>query len=336
MKFSRPTTTDADAHSARPQSGGLFARLAETRRGLASGLAGLFGDASGQNESNVASKSTAAQLEELHDQLIVADVGVDAAEQIIQRLRRDADDANDASAERLMSSLRAVLMEILAPCERSLLIDASAKPFVILMVGVNGTGKTTTLAKLAGRLRGAGGKVMLAACDTFRAAAIEQLQAWGQRLDIPVIAQTHGADAAAVAYDAYSAALARGMDVLLIDTAGRQHTHGDLMEQLKKIKRVLQKVNVALPHETLLTVDAGNGYNALSQVEHFQQAVGLSGLCVTKLDGTAKGGVVVALAKRFGLPIRYVGTGQEAQDIDEFSAAEFVAALLPEARPTHP
>ena len=329
MKFSRPATTESK--SARPQSGGLFARLAKTRRGLASGLAGLFGDAGGQNESNIQSKSNDAQLEELHDQLLLADVGVDASERIIQRLRGDADNNN---ADRLLSSLRVALTEILAPCERSLVIDATAKPFVILMVGVNGTGKTTTLAKLAGRLRGDGGKVMLAACDTFRAAAIEQLQTWGQRLEVPVIAQSHGADAAAVAYDAYSAALARGMDVLLIDTAGRQHTHGDLMEQLKKIKRVLHKVNPAVPHETLLTVDAGNGYNALSQVEHFQQAVGLSGLCVTKLDGSAKGGMVVALAERFGLPIRYVGTGQEAEDIDEFSAAEFVAALLPEA-PSH-
>ena len=321
MKVSHPATA--------AESSGLFARLAKTRRNLADGLGGLWGGGS------VAPGE--ALFEELHDQLLLADVGVDAGERIMNRLRRDAGDANDGPpADRLLESLRAVLAEILEPCERPLVINAAAKPFVILMVGVNGTGKTTTLAKIAGRLRGSGGdgdgsKVMLAACDTFRAAAIEQLQTWGRRLEVPVIAQSHGADAAAVAFDAHNAARARGMDVLLIDTAGRQHTHGDLMEQLKKIKRVLRKVGPAVPHETLLTVDAGNGYNALSQVEHFQAAVGLDGLCVTKLDGTAKGGVVVALAERFGLPIRYIGTGQEAADLRAFCAAEFVAALLPQA-----
>lgn len=329
MKVSRPATADAGSksarHIARPaaaESDGLFARLAKTRRTLADGLAGLLGGGG----ASVSDARFEDVLENLHDQLLLADVGVDAGGRIIKHVRRDAGDDADC----LMASLRAALTGILGPCEQPLVIDAAARPFVVLMVGVNGTGKTTTLAKLAGRLSGDGGKVMLAACDTFRAAAIEQLQTWGRRLEVPVIAQSHGADAAAVAYDAYSAARARGMDVLLVDTAGRQHTHDDLMEQLKKIKRVLRKIDPAAPHEILLTVDAGNGYNALSQAGHFQQAVGVDGLCVTKLDGTAKGGVVVALAECFGLPIRYVGTGQEAEDLREFSAAEFIAALLPQ------
>ena len=336
MKASPPATADVSPPPTRPESGGLFARLAKTRRSLADGLAGLFGG--GDGGSGDGDAINAALFEDLHDRLLLADVGVEASERIISRLRRDTGDGPATDASRVMASLRAVLAEILEPCELPLVIDATARPFVILMVGVNGTGKTTTLAKLAGRLSGGGdgSKVMLAACDTFRAAAIEQLQTWGQRLAVPVIAQSHGADAAAVAYDAYNAAHARGMDVLLIDTAGRQHTHDDLMEQLKKIKRVLHKMDPAVPHEILLTVDAGNGYNALSQVEHFQQAVGLDGLCVSKLDGTAKGGVVVALAERFGLPIRYIGTGQEVGDIREFSAAEFIAALLPETPQSNP
>lgn len=331
MKGSRSATADSGPPSARhsaAESGGLFTRLTRTRRNLADRLAGLLGGAGSAEAGH-------ALFGHMQDQLLLADVGVDASERIINRLKRDANDRNPAAVGRvpgsLLESLRAVVVEILEPCEQPLVVDAEARPFVILMVGVNGAGKTTTLAKLAGHLGHRGNKIMLAACDTFRAAAIEQLQTWGRRLEVPVIAQSHGADAAAVAYDAYRAARARGVDVLLIDTAGRQHTHGDLMEQLKKIKRVLHKVNPAAPHEILLTVDAGNGHNALSQVEHFQRAVGVDGLCVSKLDGTAKGGVVVALAERFGLPIRYIGTGQEAADIRQFSAAEFVAALLPRA-----
>ncbi len=344
MKIFRPVKIDTDASSpssespessqspTRPPSDGLFARLAATRRNLSDGLAGLLsGGRASRNDGGVVDGARLEELlEELHDQLLLADVGVEASERIINRLRRDS--KAGILAAQLADSLRMVVAEILAPCAMPLRIDTAAKPFVILMVGVNGTGKTTTLAKLAARLRGEGNQVMLAAGDTFRAAAIEQLQTWGQRLDVPVIAQTHGADAAAVAFDAHSAARARGMDVLLIDTAGRQHTRGDLMEQLKKIKRVLRKVDSAAPHEILLNIDAGNGYNALSQVEHFQQAVGIDGLCVTKLDGTAKGGVVVALAERFELPIRYVGSGQEISDIQPFSAEEFITALLPETR----
>ena len=336
MKFFRPSITDTAAASEGdstpnngsasnddPKKSGLFARLSKTRRSLASGLSGLFG---------AAHKIDDSLFDDLQDQLLLADVGVTASERIINRLKQDAREKNYTESGQLQDSLRKALVEILQPCEQPLVVKAADGPFVILMVGVNGVGKTTTLAKLAGQLQSRGSKVMLAACDTFRAAAIEQLQTWGERLKIPVIAQSHGADAAAVAFDAYSAACARAMDVLLIDTAGRQHTHGDLMEQLKKIKRVLQKANPAIPHEVLLTVDAGNGQNVISQVEHFQQAVGLDGLCVTKLDGTAKGGVVVALVDRFALPIRYLGVGEEVEDLRQFSADEFVAALLPPAQ----
>lgn len=304
------------------EQNGLFARLRSTRRMLADGLTELYG--------RVGSGATdAARFEALHDHLLLADVGVDAADRIIDCLRCDT---KHETAAQLTASLRAALVEILASCEQPQVTHA-ARPFVILMVGVNGTGKTTTLVKIAARLQRDGSRVMLAASDTFRAAAIEQLQEWGRRLEVPVIAQSHGADAAAVAFDAYTAARARGMDALLIDTAGRQHINDDLMAQLQKITRVLRKIEPAAPHETLITVDAGNGYNALSQVQHFHRAIGLDALCVTKLDGSAKGGVVVALAERFGLPIRYVGTGQQADDLRPFCAAEFAAALLPDAGP---
>ncbi|MDH3693594.1 MAG: signal recognition particle-docking protein FtsY, partial [Gammaproteobacteria bacterium] len=190
---------------------------------------------------------------------------------------------------------------------------------------------TTTTAKLAHRLSTSGHSVVLAAADTFRAAAVEQLQTWGERLNIPVIAQQHGADAAAVAHDALTAAIARQCDVLIVDTAGRQHTHGDLMEQLKKVKRVLSKVMPDAPHEVLLTVDAGSGQNVLSQYEHFNDAVAVNGVCVTKLDGTAKGGVIVALSKQHSVPIRYIGIGERLEDLRDFNAVEFVDALIPDS-----
>ena len=300
-------------------SGGLFARLAKTR----GRFAGLFG---GGVDEEV--------LDELHDQLLLADVGVGASGRIVARLRRDTGRGAD-----VRESLRASLAELLAPCERPLVVDAARAPFVILLVGVNGVGKTTTAGKLAARLRRERHKVMLAACDTFRAAAIEQLQTWGRRLDVPVIAQARGADASAVAHDACQSARARGVDVLLIDTAGRQHTDDRLMAQLQKLARVVRKVHSdaaaddtnAFPGEILLTVDAGNGHNALSQAAHFHDAVGLHGLCVAKLDGSAKGGMVVALAERFQLPIRYIGVGQEEGDLRPFCADEFISALLPPA-----
>lgn len=302
-----------------PAERGLFARLAKARRGFAEGLAGLFG----------AGKVDEALLDELHDQLLLADVGVEAGEKIIAQIRRNA---GRQSGAQVLTALREALTEVLSPCEKPLQIDAAIKPFVVLLVGVNGSGKTTTAAKVAAQLQADGNKVMLAACDTFRAAAIEQLQTWGARLGMPVVAQTHGADAAAVAFDAYNSACARGVDALLIDTAGRQHTHGDLMAQLQKIRRVLGKAETTAPHETLLVVDGGHGYNALSQAAHFHDGIGLTGLCITKLDGSAKGGAAVALAEKFGLPIRYLCTGQEPTDIRVFAAAEFANALLPRSQ----
>ncbi|MDA7996178.1 MAG: signal recognition particle-docking protein FtsY [Gammaproteobacteria bacterium] len=296
---------------------GVFARLQKTRRKLERGLAGLLAPGG----------RGGAQLDELHDQLLLADVGVEASGRIIDNLRGAAKKQNDGGA--LRGALRDSLAEILSACEAPAPPPPQKLPRVILMIGVNGAGKTTTLAKLARALQRDGARVMLAACDTFRAAAIGQLQTWGERLDAPVIAQAHGADPAAVAFDAYAAACARGADALLIDTAGRQHTDAGLMEQLKKIRRVLQKAGDDLPHETLLTLDAGTGQNALSQVEHFHRAFGVDGLCVTKLDGTAKGGVVVALAMRFGLPVRWLGVGESLDDLRPFSAAEYAAALLP-------
>lgn len=298
----------------------LFARLAKTRRQLAGGLAGLFGGGGGGGIDPAA-------LDDLHDHLLMADVGVAASERIINRLRRGT------GAQPAREALRAALTDILKPCQQPWTAQAAGRPFVILMVGVNGVGKTTTAAKLAARLQREGRSVMLAACDTFRAAAVEQLQHWGRQLDIPVIAPAGGgrADAAAVAFDACAAARARGVDALIIDTAGRQHTDHNLMAQLQKITRVVGKADAGFPDDILLTVDAGTGHNALAQAAHFQRAVGLSGVCVAKLDGSAKGGMVVALAAQFGAPIRFVGTGQAAEDLRPFDAAEFVDALLPEA-----
>ena len=234
-----------------------------------------------------------------------------------------------ADARAVYDVLRQDLRAIVQPCEQPLAIDPACKPFVIMAVGVNGTGKTTSVAKLANRLKQDGHQVMLAAADTFRAAAVEQLKTWGERAGVPVIAQQTGADAAAVAFDALQAAKARGADILIVDTAGRQHTHAGLMDELKKIRRVLGKLDDAAPHEVLLVLDAGTGQNALSQLSHFRAAVGVTGLVITKLDGTAKGGIVIAIAKKTGLPIRYLGVGEALDDLQDFRVSEFVDALLP-------
>jgi len=293
---------------------GLFARLAKTRRRLSDGLGDIL---------RGGGAPAAAALDDLHDQLILADVGLAASDAIINRLRQGRGDGD------LRAALRAALIDILAPGEAPLVAEAAGRPFVILMVGVNGVGKTTTAAKLAARLHGDGKRVMFAACDTFRAAAVEQLQHWGRQLGIPVIAQVGArVDAAAVAFDACSAAVARGMDALIIDTAGRSHTDANLMAQLQKIARVAGKAHAEFPDEIMLTVDAGTGHNALSQAAHFARAVGVTGISVAKLDGSAKGGMVVALAAEFGAPIRFVGTGQAAEDLRVFNAAEFADALL--------
>jgi len=267
-------------------------------------------------------------LEEMETRLLSGDVGVEATTRIMDGLDRKLwrDELKDARA--VVDTIQSSMLEILAPCEAPLTIPDAPRPFVILMVGVNGAGKTTTIGKLARRFTDQGLKVMLAAGDTFRAAAVEQLQVWGERNRVPVVAQQTGADPAAVMFDALEAAKARGMDVLIGDTAGRLHTQDNLMEELKKVKRVLGKVDPDAPHETLIVLDASLGQNALVQAARFHEAIGLTGIVMTKLDGTAKGGVLLAVAEKLAVPIRYIGIGEAAEDLDEFRAAPFVGALL--------
>ena len=270
-------------------------------------------------------------LDEIETALITADVGVTATTQLIESLRRRMKAREFADAPALLTALRADLIALLRPVAQPLRIDPAARPFVLLTVGVNGVGKTTTIGKLAKRFRDENRALMLAAGDTFRAAAVAQLQAWGERNGVPVIAQGQNADAASVAFDALQAAKARGTEVLIADTAGRLHTQQGLMAELGKIKRVLQKVDAGAPHEVLMVIDGTTGQNALSQLRQFHAAVGVTGLVVTKLDGTAKGGVVFALAREFGIPIRYAGIGERPEDLRVFDAEAFVDALLPEA-----
>jgi fused signal recognition particle receptor len=270
----------------------------------------------------------AGLLEELEARLISADVGVAAATDLLADLRARSDRHELADAEALLAALRARLTELLRPCERPLRIERGARPFVVLVVGVNGSGKTTTIGKLAGLLRAQGLKVMLAAGDTFRAAAIEQLGVWAQRSGAQFVAQRPGADPGAVIFDALHSAQARGVDVLLADTAGRLHNQSQLMDELRKIKRVMARVDPTAPHEVLLVLDANQGQNALAQAEQFHAAIGVTGLVVTKLDGTARGGIVVAIARRLALPIRFIGLGEHSEDFGEFDAAAFAAALL--------
>ena len=267
-------------------------------------------------------------LEELETGLITADVGVEATEQIISDLekRLARDELKDVAA--LVTGLRSALTEILQPVERPLVITEGDSPFVILMVGVNGAGKTTTIGKLAKQLQDQGYSVMLAAGDTFRAAAIEQLQAWGDRNEVAVIAQQAGADPAAVIFDAWEAARSRNIDVLLADTAGRLQTQLGLMDELAKIKRVLARQDPAAPQEIMLVLDASQGQNALVQAEKFNDALGLTGITVTKLDGSAKGGILLAIAEKLGVPVRFIGIGENVEDMQPFRADEFVDALL--------
>jgi fused signal recognition particle receptor len=273
-------------------------------------------------------KPDEAFLEEMETRLLLADVGVDATTQIMDGLDKKLwrDELRDSDA--VIGTMRESMLAILSGCEDPLVIPDTPRPFVILMVGVNGVGKTTTIGKLARRFKAQGLKVMLAAGDTFRAAAVEQIQVWGDRHNVPVIAQAPGADPAAVMFDAMEAAKARGCDVLIGDTAGRLHTQENLMDELAKIKRVIAKVDPSAPHETLLVLDAGLGQNALVQATRFHEAIGLSGIAMTKLDGTAKGGILLAIAKQLGIPIRYLGIGEAAEDLDDFLAAPFVDALL--------
>ncbi len=267
-------------------------------------------------------------LDELETTLISADVGVEASSELVEQLRKRMHKREFADAPALLGALRAALAALLQAVEQPLDVRGR-RPFVVLVVGINGAGKTTTIGKLARRWRDERHAVMLAAGDTFRAAAVEQLKTWGARNDVPVISQGQDADAASVIFDALQAARSRGSDVLIADTAGRLHTQGGLMDELGKIARVLKKLDPAAPHEVLMVIDGTTGQNAVNQVRQFRQIVGVTGLVVTKLDGTAKGGVVFALAREFGLPIRYVGLGETATDLRVFEAQAFVDGLLP-------
>lgn len=299
----------------KPTRRSLRERLAKPRNFLAKGLAGLF---SGGTLDESA-------LEDIEDQLVLSDVGVAAADRLTQRLR---DAGRQGGSSRLIEALRDEMLRILAPCDTPL--EPDGQPYVIAVVGVNGVGKTTTIAKMAHRFQEQGHRVVLAAADTFRAAAIEQLQEWGSRLSIPVVAHQHGGDPAAVAHDALQSARARGADILLIDTAGRQHTQGELMSQLQKVMRVLAKLDANAPHEVLQVLDAGTGQNALAQLRAFNESVGVNSVCLTKLDGTAKGGILFAIAEEFGLPVRFLGVGEGVEDLRPFDAGQFVDAILPD------
>jgi fused signal recognition particle receptor len=267
-------------------------------------------------------------LEELESLLVMADVGIDTTSHIIEDLQKRLARKELKDVEALRNGLRRSLVDILAPVEQPLDIDPEHRPFVILMVGVNGAGKTTTIGKLARRFKDQGLSVMLAAGDTFRAAAVEQLQAWGQRNEVPVIAQQSGADPAAVIFDAWEAAKARGIDVLLADTAGRLQSQRGLMDELAKIRRVVARRDETAPHEIMLVLDASQGQNALVQAEKFHDALGLTGITVTKLDGTAKGGILLAIASALHVPVRFIGIGESAEDMQPFVAEDFVDALL--------
>ena len=272
-------------------------------------------------------------LEKLEDQLLMADVGIQATQKITHRVTQAATRDALKDSESLLPILKQSMVDILSPSASPLSIDRQHKPFVILMVGVNGAGKTTTVGKLAQKFQNQGLRIMLAAGDTFRAAAVEQLQIWGQRLDIPVISQGHGADAASVIFDALKSAQARNTDILIADTAGRLHTQNNLMDELEKIKRVLGKIDPNAPHETMLVLDAGTGQNALSQAINFHQAIGVTGITLTKLDGTAKGGMIFNVSENLQLPIRYIGVGETVDDLREFDSEEFVEALMSDIYP---
>jgi fused signal recognition particle receptor len=267
-------------------------------------------------------------LDELETRLITADVGVEASRKILEDLRIQVKRKELHDVAALLKALSAAMLQILKPVEQPLVIDSQPKPFVILVVGINGAGKTTTIGKLSARLLAEGKSVMLAAGDTFRAAAREQLEAWAARHKVPIVAQQSGAEPAAVVFDAMNAARARNIDVLIADTAGRLHTQAHLMDELKKIKRVLSRLDEHAPHEVLLVLDGTIGQNAIAQAEEFNKGLGVTGLVITKLDGTAKGGVVLAIAQRLKIPIRFIGVGEQSEDFGVFSASEFVSALL--------
>ncbi|MEJ2621402.1 MAG: signal recognition particle-docking protein FtsY [Candidatus Thiodiazotropha sp.] len=324
--FGKRKKSEAEEVDKQPQveeKTGLFARLQQrlsrTRHNLTDGLANL-----------VMGRKTIDEelLEELETLLLTADVGVDATSRIIDDLTERVKRKSLNDPEALTQALKQHLLEILQTCDKPIETRQDGKPMVMVMVGINGAGKTTTIGKLARKFQIDGESVMLAAGDTFRAAAVEQLQSWGERNQIPVIAQHSGADAASVVFDALQAATSRQVDILIADTAGRLHTKSNLMDELAKITRVMKKIDPQAPHEVLLVVDAGTGQNAVNQAVQFNESVGLTGLVITKLDGTAKGGVVFAIADKVKVPIRFIGVGESIEDLREFDPREFVEALF--------
>lgn len=306
----------------KPSEGGFFSRLVKgllkTKQNIGAGFRSFF----------LGKKIDDELFEELEEQLLIADIGVPTTSKIIKNLTEHASRKELQDAELLYQQLKVEMADILEPVAQPLVIDTTKKPYVILMVGVNGVGKTTTIGKLARKFQAEGKSVMLAAGDTFRAAAVEQLQVWGERNHIPVVAQSTGSDSASVVFDAMQSAAARNIDILIADTAGRLQNKNNLMDELKKIVRVMKKYDETAPHEIMLTLDAGTGQNAISQAKLFNEAVGLTGISLTKLDGTAKGGVIFAIADQFKLPIRYIGVGEKIEDLREFNAKEFIEALF--------
>ena len=306
----------------KPSEGGFFSRLVKgllkTKQNIGAGFRSFF----------LGKKIDDELFEELEEQLLIADIGVPTTSKIIKNLTEHASRKELQNAELLYQQLKVEMADILEPVAQPLVIDTTKKPYVILMVGVNGVGKTTTIGKLARKFQAEGKSVMLAAGDTFRAAAVEQLQVWGERNHIPVVAQSTGSDSASVIFDAMQSAAARNIDILIADTAGRLQNKNNLMDELKKIVRVMKKYDETAPHEIMLTLDAGTGQNAISQAKLFNEAVGLTGISLTKLDGTAKGGVIFAIADQFKLPIRYIGVGEKIEDLREFNAKEFIEALF--------
>lgn len=316
-------TADQKEDTSTEKKKGFFSRLAtglsKTRSGFSDGVANLL---LGKKEIDD------DLLEDLETQLVMADVGVEATQEIMAKLTERVGRKELTDSDALFEALIEELQGMLSVCEQPLVVDSSKKPYVILMVGINGVGKTTTIGKLAKQFQAKGKTVMLAAGDTFRAAAVEQLQVWGERNDVPVVAQHTGADSASVLYDAVEAATARGTDILIADTAGRLHTKDNLMGELEKVVRVMKKIDPEAPHEVMLVLDAGTGQNALNQATQFQKSVGVTGLTLTKLDGTAKGGVIFALAKQLGLPVRFIGIGEGINDLRPFDANDFTRALF--------
>ena len=323
LKFGKSSRSGNEEPGSDLERSGLFSRL---RQGLSKTGARLRESMTGLVAGH--GRIDAELLDDIETRLLSADVGLEATDQVIAGLRKKLDRRQLSDPEAFVAALKDELTGILLPCEKPLQVTSQGRPFVILMVGVNGAGKTTTIGKLARRLRDDGQSVMLAAGDTFRAAAVEQLQAWGERNDVPVVSQAAGADSAAVIFDAWQSARAKGIDVLIADTAGRLHTRDNLMRELEKIVRVLRKQDEGIPDEILLVLDATTGQNAVNQAESFHRSTSLTGIVLTKLDGTAKGGVVFAIARRFGIPLRFIGIGEQAGDLRPFAAREFVEALF--------